>query len=342
MNRSGFLYTLAAAILCCSLLLFTQCKTDEKPSDAEEPTDKVTLKIPSFDRDSAYAYVERQVNFGPRVPNSEAHAQTAQWLVDKLSGFGFETNMQQFTATAYTGEKLNAKNIIAQSNPDAPRRVLLTAHWDTRHIADKDPDESRQDEPILGADDGGSGVGVLLEVARQIQQNPIPNLGVDIVLFDVEDYGKDHRITEEREGDENTWGMGSQYWSTNPHVDPRKYSYGLLLDMVGSKDARFGKEAYSMQIAPNLVKNVWDLAQQMGYGNLFVNADGGGVWDDHVFVAKNARIPIIDIVNKPDPESFGDYHHTHADNMDVINRRTLKAVGQVVLATIYRHANGTF
>ena len=323
------------------LLPFWSCKSDrtsenggsEVPTATSEP-----LTVPSFNRDSAFAFVAKQLSFGPRVPNSEGHRQTRDWLVSKLREYGAEVTGQDFQAEAYTGEKLQATNIIARFNPSEGRRILLAAHWDTRPFADSplEDEENRKKEPILGADDGGSGVAVLLEVARQLSAHPVP-IGVDIILFDAEDFG------ESGGENNNSWGLGSQHWSRNLHEPGYRPLYGILLDMVGTKGARFTKEQFSMQFAAPVMNKVWKLAQTMGYGNYFVDTPTPGILDDHYFVNTIAGIPMIDIVNRP-PDSqtgFGTHWHTHDDNLDIINKQTLKAVGQVVLAVIFREAEGT-
>lgn len=321
---------LTVALLLGSLIAFPGCKSD--PTPVRQDTRR--LNVPAFNRDSAYAYVAAQVNFGPRVVNSAGHQQCRQWLVDKFRGFGATVIEQNFTAQAYTGETLNSTNIIAQYNPEATKRILLCAHWDTRHMADSPLNEERTDEPILGADDGGSGVAVLLEVMRQLQLDTQSlNLGVDIVLFDAEDYG-------ESGGKSESYALGSQHWSRNIHT-PHKPQFGVLLDMVGARNAVFPVEGFSYRYAPNIVENIWRLAEQMGYGNYFRLEDGGGVTDDHYFVNTIAQIPTVDIINLPrsnDETAFADHWHTHNDNMEIIDSRTLRAVGQVVLAVLYREA----
>ncbi|MCB0570177.1 MAG: M28 family peptidase [Phaeodactylibacter sp.] len=317
------------------------CKSDGSghasvTEEAAPPQEKVP--VPKFGRDTAYAFVEKQVSFGPRVTNSDAHRQCKEWLVARFRQYGAQVIEQDFQAKAYTGTILNGTNIIASYNPHATKRVLLAAHWDSRPFADSPLSETGKDEPILGADDGGSGVAVLLEIARQLQAHPI-EMGVDIVLFDAEDYGESGGESAE------TYCLGSQYWSRNPHVSGKqKPKYGILLDMVGAEGARFTKEYYSSQFAPRVVDKLWKLAQNMGYGNYFVNDAGGGITDDHYFVNTIARIPMIDIINRqPGTQTgFGEHWHTHNDDMDIIDPRTLRAVGQVVLAVVYREANGEF
>lgn len=330
------------------IVILSMSCTDDKPSLTEtSPTPVETPKkkasVPKFDRDSAYEFVAKQVSFGPRLMETEGHRNTKAWLVETFKGFGAEVIEQDFVAETYDGKKLNSTNIIAQYNPQSKKRIVLAAHWDTRHIADSPLATERQKEPILGADDGGSGVGVLLEIARQVNENPV-DLGIDIILFDAEDYGapRDYEI-DERESS-LSWCLGSQHWSKNPHVSNYRAQYGILLDMVGTRNATFTKEATSMQFAPQLMNKVWKLAQGMGYGNYFLDQRTSGVTDDHYFVNAIAGIPMIDIINHSNAteSGFGTHWHTHNDNLDIIDKRTLRAVGQVVLAVIYREDAGRF
>ncbi len=338
MNFSSIKKTPVLSVIAL-LLLTAACQSDPKPQNKPDtpPVKKERTKVPRFNRDSAYNFVARQVAFGPRVPNTPAHRQCKDWMADQLRAFGAEVMLQDFKARAYTGTVLEATNVIGRFNPAHPKRVVLAAHWDSRHVADYDPDESKQDQPILGADDGGSGVGVLLEVARLLGQNPI-DLGVDIVLFDAEDHG------EGQGEDHTTWCLGAQHWAKNPHVGDYKAQFGILLDMVGAKGARFTKEEVSMNYAPNVMNKVWKLAQNMGYGNYFVDDPMRAVIDDHLFVNQLARIPMIDIINRPanTQTGFVAHWHTHRDNMDVIHKGTLRAVGQTVLAVLYRYSDGSF
>ncbi len=328
------------SLLLGALITLVGCKKDPPSSSTTtDPTKPaVKIKIPKFNRDSAFVYVEKQVAFGPRVVNTPEHKACKNWLVKKFESHGTTVIEQNFDATAYTGEVLKSTNIIAQYKPKQKKRILLAAHWDTRHIADSPLCEERCKEPILGADDGGSGVGVLLEIARTLQANPI-DMGVDFVLFDAEDYGDGGD-----NGESTSWCLGSQYWSKNLHVRGYRPKYGILLDMVGTKDARFAKEQVSMAFAPKVMNKVWKLAKNMGYGNYFVPESSNPVTDDHLFVNQIAKIPMIDIINKPvqTQTGFGAHWHTHNDNMDIINKRTLRAVGQTVTAAIYKEAEGSF
>lgn len=307
------------------------CKND--PPVQEEEKKEIT--VPKFEHDSAYAYLAKQLSFGPRVPNTEAHRACKDWLVAQFKRFDAKVIEQDFKVEAYTGEVMEATNIIAQYNPENRKRVMLAAHWDSRKVADSPLSTERREEPILGADDGASGVAVILEMARLLQQYPI-DLGIDLVLFDVEDQGENGGQNDE------SWGLGSQHWSRQPHARP---DYGILLDMVGAKGARFPKEQYSVYFAPELVTKVWTLANRMGYGNFFANVNGGGVTDDHYFVNTIAGIPMIDVINLPlnsQNKGFGDHWHTHNDNLEVIDPRTLRAVGRVMTAVVYREAGGNF
>jgi len=324
----------------CFLLLtilfsLIACKNDQAD---DTPIERVkNLPIPRFNSASAYHFVAKQVEFGPRVPNTPAHQATKKWLASQLEAHGAKVIEQDFVATAYTGEQLNGTNIIGQYNPKAKERIILAAHWDCRHITDKDPDETKRNLPVDGADDGASGVGVLLEIARHLEKLP-HYMGVDIIFFDAEDYG------ESQSEDINSWCLGSQHWSRNPHVKGYRASFGILLDMVGSKNARFTKEETSMAFAPAVMDKVWKLGQNMGYGNFFVDDKTKMLIDDHLFINRLTGIPTIDIINRPEGSAtgFGHYWHTVKDNMDVIDKRTLRAVGQTVLAVLYRESDGTF
>lgn len=323
-------------ILFLSLLMQPGCKNkDTGTVSNEKEKTTIPVSVPDFNSDSAYAYVVAQVGFGPRVPNTEAHRSCGDYLVAALKRFGATVQVQEAKLTAYNGDRLNARNIIGSYNSDNSRRILLFAHWDTRPYADHDPNPDKWRDPIDGADDGASGVGALLEICRQLDRSN-PGIGVDVIFFDAEDYGTPRFITEN--STRESWCLGSQYWSTNPHIANYRAEYGILLDMVGSRNATFFKETTSLESAPEIVEKVWDAARNLGYGKYFFNEEGGGVLDDHTFVIEGRNIPCIDIINY-DPESthrFGAYWHTHNDKLDNIDRNTLKAVGQTVLEVVYK------
>jgi len=307
-----------------------------KPA-AEVPAAEVNLvETPDFKADSAYAYIAQQVAFGPRVPGSEASKNTLQFLVAKLKSYGWTITEQPFTAFRYDGKKLQGTNIIAQFQPAVAKRILLAAHWDARSIADKD--SVRKDEPIDAANDGASGVGVLLEIARNLHEaKNKPTVGVDIVLFDLEDHGEPEDYAGEHKP--NSWALGSQHWATNLVPSNYRPYYGILLDMVGGKGAMFPHEGSSMQYAPGIVRSVWSTAADLGYSNLFVDQDAFGISDDHTAVNEIAKIQMIDIIDLRAANGgfkFGSFHHTHADNLANIDKTTLKAVGQTLLQVLYR------
>lgn len=332
LNRN-FLFSLFAALI----IVYSCSSEQEQPAEQQSTSNNATeVQVPTFNADSAYAFIEQQVAFGPRVPNTNAHRATADFLVNKLEAYGAEVQRQEFEAEAYDGSMLQLQNIIASFNPEQRKRILLAAHWDTRPFADKDSD--RTDEPIDGANDGGSGVGVLLEIARLMQQQA-PGVGVDIILFDGEDYGEPEGYDNSSESSNQVWWcLGSQHWSENKHQKNYMAYYGILLDMVGAENAQFYREGVSMRVAPSVVKKVWDQAQQLGHGRYFVYQDAPEIVDDHIYVNYNAKIPMINIVEyAPGTDAyFADYHHTHEDNMDIISQETLKAVGETVVNVIYR------
>jgi hypothetical protein len=315
------------------LLVGIACSSPEKKAESViKPL--VAKPYPKFNPDSAYAFIQKQVDFGPRVPETTGHAATKAWLISKFESFDFEVQTQDFEAKTYDGLTWDLSNIIASYNPEATKRILLAAHWDTRRIADKDTE--RLDEPIDGANDGGSGVGVLLEIARTISSQGLkPEVGIDIILFDGEDDGEPE-FASTRDNTQIWWCLGSQYWSKNKHIPNYSAYYGILVDLVGGKGARFYKEGYSRKYASGILKKVWDNAAQIGQGDFFLNRDSPEILDDHVFVNDWAGIPMIDIIEFSPDYGFGHYHHTHADNMEIIDRRTLKAVGETVLFTIYQ------
>lgn len=317
------------------VFLVGSCK--QNPTAPSAPP-AVKLKVPGFVKDSAYSFVQAQVEFGPRTPGSKGHQLCGDWIVTKAKAYGARVIEQPFSGQTFSGIKFQARNIIASYNESIKTRILLAAHWDTRFVADHDPSISKVNTPVMGADDGGSGVGVLLEIARQLQANPIPNLGVDLIFFDAEDQGGDSDV----EDVSDSWCLGAQYWSRNKHVQNYQAKYGILLDMVGARSPRFTKESTSMRYAPVIMDKVWALAQRMGYGNYFVNENSPGITDDHYFVNYITRIPMIDIINRPTNDKFVAHWHTTNDVLANIDPESLRATGQVVLAVLYREANGDF
>ena len=324
-------------IVFCGLLL-ASCAGEEKkkaPIKKVAKAKKVHITRPTFSADTAYAIIQKQIDFGPRVPNTPEHKATGNYLTAKLRSYNFEVIEQEAKVTAYNGVQLEMKNIIGSINPEKNNRVLLMTHWDTRPIADQD--DTRKNEAIDGANDGASGVGVLLEIARQLQSHDL-NIGVDIILFDTEDYGQPSNDMRARQ--QKTWCLGSQYWAANPHKADYSANYGILLDMVGAKNAFFTKESISMYYAPQIVEKVWGIAKALGHGNYFVWQETTHVGeDDHLYVNRIAKIPSIDIIQyEPKTGAFGEHWHTHDDNIDIIDKATLQAVGETVLSTVLQES----
>ena len=314
------------------ILLITIISCNSKQDKVTIKKSKVRIEVPNFNSDSAYFFVERQVSFGPRVISSKAWDQCSKYLTNKLESYGAKVIVQQAPITTYDQKKHTLRNIIGSYSPEKNNRIALFAHWDSRHVADYDTINTSQ--PILGANDGGSGVGVLLEIARNINLKN-PKIGVDIIFFDAEDYGQPENSKFPTMND--SWCLGSQYWSKNPHKQNYFAKYGILLDMVGGKDAEFWQEGISSYYASNIIKKVWDIAHNIGYSNFFIYKKSPQIMDDHYYVNTITGIPTIDIIEY-DPFSktnFNKHWHTHADNMNNVDRETLKAVGQTVMRVIY-------
>lgn len=316
--------------------LLVSCGENKEEKSKKVPEPEVYVSVPDFNADSAYYFIQKQLAFGPRVPNTLPHKKTGDYLVEKLRSYGAEVQVQEFQATTFDNQLLKLRNIIASFYPEKTKRILLAAHWDTRPFADKD--SIKQEDPIPGANDGASGVGVLLEIARVLSQNNLSGVGVDIIFFDGEDWGekRNERVPPLPADLESWWCLGSQYWSKNKHERGYFAYYGILLDMVGAKNSQFHVEGLSEQMAPKIVDKVWETGRELGYGQYFVRKVQPPITDDHEFVNKFAKIPMINIVHY-DPEEgyFGNYHHSHRDNLDLIDKNTLEAVGETVLHVLY-------
>ena len=317
--------------------LFTAVSCNSKKGAAADAVQAAQSVAVSFNADSAYAFCEAQCAFGPRTMNSGAHDKCGEWIKEKFRQYGMDVMAQEMTLKAYDGTPLKCTNIIASYKPELTTRILICAHWDTRPWADNDPDEANHRKPVLGANDGASGIAVMLETARLIQQaDTALNIGVDFVCFDAEDMGTPQ--WEDSGDSEDTWALGAQYWAKNPHRQGYEARFGILLDMVGGEGARFYQEGVSKHFAPEIVKKVWAAAKTAGYGSMFPETEGGMVTDDHLPINRNTGIPTIDIIAYyPDCErsNFGPTWHTVSDNMDHIDRDVLKAVGQTVVQILF-------
>ena len=308
------------------------CQTARKEKNSVSDASAAAVPAVKFNADSAYSYIKAQVDLGTRVPGSPGHAKCVEYITSELGRHGVDTvTIQKGTVTAFTGETLPITNIMGSINPDATKRVLIAAHYDTRPWADNETDEVRRATPILGANDGASGVGVILELARVLSANR-PEIGVDFLLVDAEDYGDNEGFGNK----EDTWCLGTQYWGANqPYTAANRPAYGIVLDMVGGRNARFHREYYSNKAARPVVDKVWGTAARIGYSRFFPGEIGGSLIDDHLYINR-AGIPCIDIVecNNSQTHSFPPTWHTLADNMSAIDTAPLKAVGQTVLTVL--------
>ena len=322
------IYILFLAVIVCA------CGTTKKQAE-QQPVVNI-----QFNADSAYQFCAAQCNFGPRIMNSEAHEQCAQWITQKFQQYGYHVELQKADLKGYDGTILKSTNIIAKA-PSLKERaggeaILVCAHWDSRPWADNDPDSANWRKPVMAANDGASGVAVMLELARLIQQHDSLNVAVDFICFDAEDWGIPQ--WDETGDGTDSWALGAQYWAKKYQEKPQNYSYAILLDMVGGQGAKFYQEGYSKQKAGQIVEKVWRAAHAAGYGSTFPMQDGGYVTDDHVPVNDIANIPCVDIINHyPDCQqsSFGPTWHTVNDDMQHIDKNTLQAVGQTLLQVIY-------
>lgn len=315
------------------------CNDDVKTNNTEQKQEikpKIWKQPPVFNRDSAFQFVKDQVNFGPRVPGTDAHAACAKFLETTLQRFGAQVMVQKAPLTTFDKKTFTLHNIIGSFYPDKTKRILLTAHWDTRPFADQEKDPNLHFKPIDGAHDGASGVAVLLEIARLLGSFE-PEVGVDIIFFDLEDYGTPAFANDESQAD--SYCLGSQYWAKNFHVPNYQADFGILLDMVGAPNAFFTMEGTSMYYAAWVVQRVWDTAHKMGFGSFFKYTQTQPIVDDHLYINRIAKIPTIDIIqyDPETPSNFGKYWHTHQDNLETIDSQTLYAVGQTVLGVVFNY-----
>ena len=249
--------------------------------------------VVSFSADSAFKYIKKQTDFGPRVPNTDAQLNCAAWLTNKLAAFGAKTIVQEFESVTFDNTRIRCYNITGRINPDCSSRIILCSHWDSRPWADNDPDPSKRKTPVDAANDGASGVAVILEIARQLQIKA-PEIGIDCIFLDAEDWGPGNSYMGT--DSEKWWGLGTQFWSKNPHVEGYRARYAVLLDMVGGKGAVFCREGYSIKYGRPVVEKVWKAAGKLGFGSFFPPINGGYVTDDHYYINTMARIPAIDII----------------------------------------------
>ncbi len=308
----------------------TGCKNQNQAS-AGQDTDTIAVTQVQFNADSAYASVVAQCDFGPRVPGSAAHDRCGDYIVSRFKALGLTVSEQRADQKAWDGKVLHTRNIIAAYRPELADRIIICTHWESRPWADADPDSSLHRQPVMAANDGASGVAVMLEVARKLEELK-PELGIDFICFDSEDYGMPYWAETDDVADGSDWCLGSQYWAAHPHVPGYKARFGILLDMVGGRDARFCFEGISMRYASEVMVHVWDAAGRAGASQLFLAEQGGYAQDDHVPMNEVAGIPTIDIIPYVEGEhTFGATWHTTQDTPENISRETLKGVGQTLL-----------
>jgi len=280
----------------------------------------------SFNGDRAYQFLIDQTDLGPRAPGSPGHSACKEYLVGQLEKTGATVTRQPFMHyNAESGETITMTNIIGSYYPEKLNRIMLCAHWDTRPFADMDYLPNRN-EPILGANDGASGVAVLLELGFYLQKNE-PPVGIDIVFFDGEDYG--------REGDLDNYCLGSRYFSQNNQgIFPR---FAILLDMIGDAQLQIPREGYSQQFASQIVDLVWNAAENVG-AYQFLPEVGHYVFDDHV-ILNEAGIPAIDIIDFEYPDASHRFWHTLQDTPDKCSPQSLQTVGNVLIELIFQMAH---
>jgi hypothetical protein len=279
--------------------------------------------IPQFDEQKAFSYLRKQCEFGPRNPGSDGAKNCLKFLEHELSTFANKVVRQPFQHfDKRTKKPYLMTNLIASFNSKESQRIFFAAHWDTRPIADRDPDPNNRNTPILGANDGASGVAVLLEIARNLSLSP-PEIGVDIILFDGEDFGE--------EGDLNEYFLGSRVFAENAvNYKPR---YGILVDMVGDAQLTIPVEGFSQEFLPHVVNKVWSVAESLGEYN-FERTLGSYINDDHKMLIEKG-IPCIDLIDFAYPDESHRYWHTLEDTPDKCSPESLGSVGRVLLNVIY-------
>lgn len=303
--------------------------TAENKSNKDEPFVKLSG---DFNADSAFEFSKKQVDFGPRIPGTDAHEKCAQYILKKLKSFGLNSYFQEGNTKTYNGKTFSLKNIIGSFHPENSSRILLSAHWDTRPFSDQETDPVLAKKEFDGANDGASGVGILLELARQISLKN-PNIGVDIIFWDIEDYG----AKNDSMPGEPSWCLGTRYWANNPPVKGYNPLYDINLDMVGGVGAVFYEEEASVKNAGKVVQQVWEIGNQLGFSQYFSYEKlTGGLIDDHVVVNDIAKIPAIDIIDINQNGQFYKYWHKQGDNLSHLDKNVMKAVGQTILEDVYQ------
>ena len=302
------------AVVCIS------CGGDAKSESAGK-------KIPAapataFSGSAALSYAKAQVDFGPRVPGTAAAKKAGDWIISQMRARADTVIVQSWTHTTAGGKKLPMRNIFARFRPDLTERVLYLAHWDSRPVSEMAAAEADRAKPVPGANDGASGVGLLIALADVLKKTP-PVVGVDLLFVDGEDYG-------EFGPPEVDVLIGSRYFVAHPPTPGYKPLYGVLWDMIGDSNLRIPYEMHSFQQAPEVVSRVWQTAADLGYGDIFVQESGGEITDDHLPLLR-AGWRVIDVIDLTYPP-----HHTPDDTIDKISARSLGIVGDVATALVTR------
>lgn len=310
----------SAALLAAAAIAAVACGRADGEANVDTAP-PAAAQYPRFDGSSAYQLVRRQVEFGPRVPGSEGHRRMAAWVQEFLTERADTLILQRFTHVTLAGDTLPLVNFFARFRPAARPSILLLAHWDTRPISDEARDPADRDTPVPGANDGGSGTAILLELASMMRESPPPR-GIDLLLVDGEDYG-DFAV------DRDVF-LGSRYFAAN---QPQGFEpeFGVLLDMVGGRDLELYVESYSNNYAPEVVDRVWNIAHSMGFDDIFHRSLGIPIRDDHLPL-NEAGIPTINVVDCCDQP----YWHTPYDTPDKVSASSLGVVGAVMTRLIYR------
>ena len=335
-NKKKIIFIAAIAVVAAASAIAFALHSDKSENEADAAGND-TVNVPQFNVENAYKSIVEQCNFGPRVPNTDAHEKCADYIATAFEKLGYKVTLQTATLPRYDGVSMKNVNIFASCDTVSERRILISAHWDSRPWADQDDNEENHKKPVLAANDGASGVAVMLELARIIRQQQ-PGIAVDFVCFDTEDCGTpEWDKTGNDQKDEATWCLGSQYFAANLPTPEYRPIYAVNLDMVGGKGAKFLQEGFSKRYAPNVVDKIWAAAALAGYSTVFPVQDGGYATDDHLPLIQIAGIPTVDIIPcYTDYEnSFGPTWHTVNDTMENIDPNTLKAVGQTMVQVLF-------
>jgi Zn-dependent M28 family amino/carboxypeptidase len=307
--------------------------------------DKLKSSAPktAFNGEAAMGYIKTQLDFGPRVPGTAAHRKTGDWIVAEMKKRTDSVIVQSWTHVTAKGDTLPLRNILARFNPSATQRVLYLTHWDTRPTADEDLNFGNKQRPFPGANDGASGVALLIALGDVFKQTP-PSVGVDLLFVDGEDWGDFGLYSDSAKNPDVL--IGSTYFATHLPIPGYKPLYGVLFDMIGDADLQIFQEENSVSAAPEVVSRVWNTATELGYGKYFIRQVWGPITDDHVPLIRKAGFRVIDVIDiqygnvgpTPGPgdypEPSANYHHTLLDTIDKVSAKSLQIVGDVAVTLV--------